>query len=298
MSDPQHHPESHAHSCCSHDDGHDVKPPAAAKYFCPMCPGVESDRPGTCPKCGMALERNPAWKPAAKAIYTCPMHPEIEQDHPGTCPKCGMALEPKTIAAADEDENAELHDMTRRLRWGAALALPVFLLAMAHLFPSAAAWADSEPARGLPFALSTPVALWAGCPFFVRGWQSVVNRHLNMFTLIAIGVGIAWLYSAVVMLAPGLFPASLQHHGKIGIYFEAAAVITVLVLFGQVLELRARSRTGQAIRALLDLAPPTARVVRDGTERDVPLEEVLSGDRLRVRPGEKIPVDGRVLEGK
>jgi Cu+-exporting ATPase len=262
-----------------------------------MCPGVESDRPGTCPKCGMALDRNPAWKATAQTFYICPMHPEIEQDHPGTCPKCGMALEPKRGAAPD-DEHAELHDMTRRLWIGGALALPVFLLAMTHLFPGAPAWADGDASRWVQFALSTPVVLWAGWPFFVRGWRSLVHRHLNMFTLIAMGVGVAWLFSAVVMLAPGMFPMSFQHQGKIGVYFEAAAVITVLVLVGQVLELRARSRTGQAIRALLDLVPPVARIVCHGEEREVPLDQVKRGDQLRVRPGEKVPVDGRVLEGR
>jgi Cu+-exporting ATPase len=293
-------------SCCHGGERHAAADTAkaaearnpSAKYFCPMCPGVESDKPGTCPKCGMALERNPTWKAAAKAIYTCPMHPEIEQDHPGNCPKCGMALEPKNMGAGDEEDDSELRDMTRRFWIGAALTLPVFLVAMAHLFPGTPEWVDSDPSRWMQFALSTPVVLWAGWPFFVRGWQSLVNRSLNMFTLIAMGVGVAWLYSAVVMLAPGVFPPSFQHHGKIGIYFEAAAVITVLVLLGQMLELRARSRTGNAIRALLDLAPPTARVVRDGEEREVPLDEVQRGDQLRVRPGEKVPVDGRVIEGK
>ena len=187
--------------------------------------------------------------------------------------------------------------MTRRLWIGGALALPVFLLAMAHLFPRAPHWLASDASRWMQFALSTPVVLWAGWPFFVRGWRSLVSRHLNMFTLIAIGIGAAWLYSAVVMLAPGVFPPSFQQHGKIGVYFEAAAVITVLVLLGQVLELRARSRTGHAIRALLDLAPPVARLVQDGREQEVPLDEVQTGDQLRVRPGEKVPVDGRVLEG-
>jgi Cu+-exporting ATPase len=244
----------------------------------------------------MALERNHAWK--AAALYTCPMHPEIEQDHPGTCPKCGMALEPVRGAAPEVDEHGELRDMTRRLRIGGALALPVFLLAMTHLFPGAPAWVDGDASRWVQFALSTPVVLWAGRPFFVRGWQSLVHRHLNMFTLIAMGVGVAWLFSAVVLLAPGVFPASFQHHGRIGVYFEAAAVVTVLVLVGQVLELRARSRTGQAIRALLDLVPPVARIVCHGEEREVPLERVAHGDRLRVRPGEKVPVDGRVLEGR
>ncbi|MBV9488818.1 MAG: copper-translocating P-type ATPase [Verrucomicrobia bacterium] len=268
-------------------------------YFCPMCAGVESDQPGNCPKCGMRLEANPALRlPDARTIYTCPMHPEIQQEHPGNCPKCGMALEPKTVATGAEPVNAELRDMERRIRVGAPLALPVILLAMAHLLPGAPAWVDSVPSRWIQFACSAPVVFWAGWPFFERGWRSVLNRHLNMFTLIAIGVGVAWFYSAAVMLAPGLFPPAFRHHGKIGIYFESAAVITVLVLLGQVLELRARSRTGGAIRALLDLAPRTARLVRDGEEREVPLEAVQRGDRLRIRPGEKVPVDGRILEGQ
>jgi len=231
-------------------------------------------------------------------IYTCPMHPQIEQDHPGNCPICGMALEPKTIKAGGEEENTELRDMTQRFWFGAALALPVFILGMAHVFPNAPAWVASDWSRWLQFLLSTPVVLWGGAPFFQRGWQSIRNRSLNMFTLIAMGVGVAYIYSAVVMLAPGIFPPSFQEHGKIGVYFEAAAIITVLVLLGQVLELRARSRTGSAIRALLGLAPTTARVVRDNEERDVALDQVHPGDVLRVRPGEKIPVDGKITEGK
>jgi Cu+-exporting ATPase len=270
----------------------------AKKHFCPMCEGVESDEPGTCPNCGMALERNPAFREPAKTIYTCPMHPEIEEEHPGNCPICGMALEPKNVVAGGEEDNAELRDMTRRFWIGAVLTVPVFTVAMAHLLPGAPAWADSDPSRWMQFALSTPVVLWAGWPFFVRGWKSLINRSLNMFTLIAMGIGVAWFYSAIVMLAPGIFPPSFQQHGKIGVYFESAAVITVLVLLGQVLELRARSRTGSAIRALLDLAPPVAHLIRDGEEREVPLVEVRRGDQLRVRPGEKVPVDGRVVEGK
>jgi P-type Cu+ transporter len=231
-------------------------------------------------------------------IYTCPMHPQIERDHPGNCPICGMTLEPKSPAASGEEENAELSDMTRRFWIALVLAIPVLVLAMAHVAPRTPEWVAGEWSRWIQFILSTPVVLWAGWPFFQRGWQSVRNRSLNMFTLIAMGVGVAYFYSAMVMLAPGVFPRSFAGHGKIDIYFEAAAVITVLVLLGQVLELRARSRTGGAIRALLNLAPTVARVVRDGEERDVPLEQVQRGDRLRVRPGEKIPVDGKVLEGR
>jgi Cu+-exporting ATPase len=285
------------HDCCGGHEHHhhgDVQPSAAAKYFCPMCPGVESDEPGDCPKCGMALERNPSWK--APTIYTCPMHPEIEQDHPGDCPICGMALEPKAAAATEED--GELRDMTRRFWIGAALALLVFLLAMAHLFPNAPHWTMGNVSRWTQFILSTPVVLWAGWPFFVRGARSLRTEHFNMFTLIALGVGAAFGFSAVAMLAPGLFPASMHGMGGVGIYFEAAAVIVALVLLGQMLELRARSRTGTAIRALLDLAPATARLVENGDEREVPLDRVAAGATLRVRPGEKVPVDGVLLEGR
>src|SRR5436190_5056931 len=230
-------------------------------------------------------------------IYTCPMHPEIEQDHPGNCPICGMTLEPKTPIGHSEEDNAELRDMTRRFWIGAVLSLPVFVLGMAHVFPNAPIWVASDGSRWLQFLLSTPVVLWCGWPFFVRGWQSIRNRSPNMFTLIAMGVGVAYIYSAVVMLAPSIFPASFQEHGKIGVYFEAAAIITVLVLLGQVLELRARTRTGSAIRALLNLTPQKAHVIRNGEEIDAPLVEVHVGDQLRVRPGEKIPVDGKIIEG-
>jgi len=294
------------HSCCHEENSHSALEAAAApaarkpakKYFCPMCEGVESDVPGSCPKCGMALERNPTFREPAKTIYTCPMHPQIEQDKPGNCPICGMALEPKSIVAEKEEDKTELRDMTRRFWIGAALTLPVFLLAMSHLVPSAPAWLSSDLSRWIQFVLSTPVVLWAGWPFFQRAWRSVQSRHLNMFTLIAIGVGVAYIYSAIVMLFPSAFPASLAHHGEIGIYFEAAAMITVLVLLGQVLELRARQRTGGAIRSLLSLAPATARLVLNGEERSIPLGDVKSGDHLRVRPGEKVPVDGRVIEGR
>jgi Cu+-exporting ATPase len=298
----RHHEE---HSCCHghHHSAAETETAAAErqptkKYFCPMCEGVESDTPGSCPKCGMALERNPIFREPAKTIYTCPMHPEIEQDQPGSCPICGMALEPKTISAEDPEDDAELIDMSRRFWIGAALTLPVFVLAMSHLWPNAPEWMSGDASRWIQFVLSTPVVWWAGWPFFQRGWRSLQTRNLNMFTLIAIGVGVAWLYSAVVMLFPGAFPASMSHHGKIGVYFEAAAMITVLVLLGQVLELRARGRTSQAIRSLLDLTPPVARLVTAGEEKEVPLAHVNVGDHLRVRPGEKIPVDGRVIEGR
>ena len=288
---------------CDHSHhGHKHAPvnrSAERKYFCPMCPGVESDQPRDCPKCGMALERNPAGQPPKQTIYTCPMHPEVEQDHPGDCPKCGMALEPKSISADSSKDDSELRGMTRRLWIGALLTLPVFIVAMAHLIPawSHAEWVAGEVSRWGQFILSTPVVLWAGGPFFVRGWRSLVNRSLNMFTLIALGVGAAYAFSAVAMFFPQAFPAAAGHAGKPAIYFEAAAVITVLVLLGQVLELRARQRTGSAIKALLGLAPKTARRVTPTGDEEVALDDVHPGDLLRVRPGEKIPVDGEVVEG-
>jgi len=205
-----HAPRDHSH----HDHKHAaVKPSAVAKYFCPMCPGVESDQPGDCPKCGMALERNPAWRPPKKTIYTCPMHPEVEQDHPGNCPKCGMALEPKTVNAGTGEDDSELRDITSRFWIGTVLTLPVFIVAMAHLIPawSHAEWITGEVSRWGQFILSTPVVLWAGWPFFVRGWRSLVNRSLNMFTLIALGIGAAYAFSAVAMFFPQAFPAAAGH---------------------------------------------------------------------------------------
>jgi Cu+-exporting ATPase len=237
--------------------------------------------------------------PPGKVIYTCPMHPEIRQEHPGNCPKCGMTLEPEAVSAVAED-NQELADLTRRFWIGGGLALPVFLLAMAHLLPGVGheSWVMGDTSRWIQFVLATPVVLWAGWPFFERGWRSVVTRQLNMFTLVAMGVGTAYIFSAATMLMPRVFRFSSMPEGSPGIYFEAAAVIVVLVLLGQVLELRARNQTGGALRALLNLAPKTARVVHEGEEHDVPLESVKVGARLRVRPGEKIPVDGVLFEGK
>ena len=242
----------------------------------------------------------PEEKAQGKAIYTCPMHPEVQQDHSGSCPKCGMALEPMTASAGSNDgENAELHDMTRRFWFGAALALPVFVLAMAHMIPPLGrqAWVHGDVTRWIQFALSTPVVCWAGWPFFQRGWRSIVSRHLNMFTLIAIGVGAAFVFSAIAMLLPNVFAVTTGHEGKVDLYFEAAAVVTVLVLLGQVLELRARSRSGSAIKALLNLAPPTARQVAPEGDHEVPLDQVKVGDRLRVVPGDRVPVDGVLEEG-
>ena len=238
--------------------------------------------------------------PHGTTVYTCPMHPEVQQNHPGDCPKCGMALEPMTATAGtDDEENTELRRMTMRFWIGAVLTLPVFVLAMAHLIPALGrqSWIDSDASRWVQFVLTTPVVCWAGWPFVQRGWRSVVTRHLNMFTLISIGVGAAFVFSAVAMLVPDLFPHTMRHEGKVAIYFEAAAVIVVLVLLGQVLELRARSRTGSAIKALLNLAPPTARQVAPGGDHEVPLDQVKVGDWLRVVPGDKVPVDGVVVEG-
>jgi Cu+-exporting ATPase len=233
------------------------------------------------------------------AVYTCPMHPEVENDGPGACPICGMALEP-LAATGNEAANPELDDMSRRFWFSLALTAPVFLISMAEMLLGHAEHPPVSPTltRWIQLALTTPVVLWGGWPFFVRGWVSIVSLRLNMFTLIALGTGTAWAFSVLATLAPGVFPDSFHSDGRVAVYFESAAVITTLVLLGQVLELRARARTSSAIKALLGLAPKTARVVRnDGTEADVPLDEVQPGDRIRVRPGERMPVDGIVLEG-
>jgi Cu+-exporting ATPase len=270
-----------------------------AVYICPMDPEVRESKPGACPICGMALELENALPAPDITEYVCPMHPQIVRSEPGDCPICGMALEPRKVAA--KEENPELDDMTRRFWIGVALAVPVFVMAM-----TADMWTGFVPKlisfthlQWIEFLLSTPVVLWCGWPFFQRGWASLVNWHLNMFTLIALGVGVAWSYSVIGTFLPDIFPATLRRaDGTLPIYFEAAAMITVLVLMGQVLELRARSRTNTAIKLLLGLAPKTARIVRGGgKEEDIPLEQVQVGDMLRVRPGEKIPVDGKVVEG-
>jgi P-type Cu+ transporter len=295
----RHEPEKTPSSPDSHGDHHHggVMPPAGAKYFCPMCPGVESDKPGSCPKCGMALELNPAWKAGKGMVYTCPMHPEVRQDHPGACPKCGMALEPVSVTEPLQEDNSELSDMQRRFWVGLFLALPVVVLAMGEKLPLIHE-IPGPVSNGIQGALSTPVVLWAGWLFFVRAWNSLLHRSLNMFTLISLGTGAAYLYSLVAVFAPDLFPDNFRaHRGAVGVYFEAAAVIVVLVLLGQVLELKARAGTGAAIKALLGLAPKTARRIRDGQEEEVSLDEVKAGDLLRVKPGEKVPVDGVVQEG-
>lgn len=247
----------------------------------------------------MALELNPAWHPSSEMIYTCPMHPEVRQDKPGACPICGMALEPQTVTAEPEEESSEARDMSLRFWIGAVLSLPVVVLGMAHLIPGfhLEHWVAPRVNQWVQFVFAMPVVLWAGWPFFVRGWHSLRTWHLNMFTLISMGVGTSFVYSLVALLFPQAFPASFQVEGAVPLYFEAAAVITVLVLLGQMLEAKARSRTGNAIRALMGQAAKTARVVRDGHETDVPVGDVQKGDLLRVRPGEKVPVDGTVIEG-
>ncbi|NNJ94368.1 MAG: heavy metal translocating P-type ATPase, partial [Halobacteria archaeon] len=272
---------------------------AANAWICPMCSEVREPAAGPCPSCGMALEPEAVAAPAMRTEYTCPMHPEILQDTPGDCPKCGMALEPRTVAV--EEKNTELIDMTRRFRISAVLALPVFVLAMvADLVPGwLPAALSMRMVQWIQCALATPVVLWGGWPFFVRAWRSLFTLNFNMFTLIGLGVAVAWGYSLIALLLPGIFPPVMRHaDGTVAVYFEAAAVIVTLVLLGQVLELRARSRTGAAIRLLLGLTPDTARIVRDdGSEHDIPLEQVQAGDVLRVRPGEKVPVDGIVTMG-
>ena len=277
------------------------RPVSAAAYTCPMHPEVRADRAGACPKCGMALERvSPA--PHVKTQWTCPMHPEIVRDAPGTCPICGMALEPRSGVAEAGEENAELRDMTRRFWVSVALSIPVVALGMAELLPGQPLARVLAPrvATLIALALASPVCLWAAWPFYVRAVNSVRNRSLNMFTLIGLGVSVAYGYSVVAALLPDIFPASFRGEGgSVSTYFEAATVITTLILLGQVLELRARSTTGAAIRELLGLAPKTARRLGDAnSEEEVPLEAVQVGDRLRVRPGERIPVDGVVLEGQ
>ena len=268
-------------------------------YVCPMCPKVRGTKPGACPSCGMALEPDVPIT-VARTEYTCPMHPEIVRSEPGSCPICGMALEPRTVTTAGE-ENPELRDMSRRFWIAAILTTPLLIIAMVSMMRPGAFVRFLEGAKitWIEFILATPVVLWCGLPFFQRFWISLVNRSPNMFTLIGMGTGVAYGYSVIATAAPQIFPQSLRGMGGYpDVYFEAAAAITTLVLLGQVMELRARSRTSAAIRALLDLSPKTARILNsDGSEKDVPLEQVKPGDRLRVRPGEKIPVDGILLEG-
>jgi Cu+-exporting ATPase len=276
---------------------------AKADYTCPMHPEVHQASPGNCPRCGMTLEPSNTATPTARIDYTCPMHPQIVRDKPGICPICGMTLEARDVSAGSADSpNPELVNMTRRFWIGVAVTVPLLAVMVSDILPG-------HPIQHLfagallgwiEFALATPVVLWAGWPFFERGWESVVHRSPNMFTLVSMGAGSAYLYSVVAVIAPGIFPATFRDmSGNLALYFEASAVITVLVLLGQVLELKARSQTSSAIKALLGLAPKTARKVSpDGKETDVPLSEIQVGDLLRVRPGEKVPTDGVVTDGR
>lgn len=275
------------------------EPKVGEMFTCPMHPEIRQQGPGACPKCGMALEPVEPIVASSKTEWTCPMHPEIVRAAPGSCPICGMALEPRTVSL-EEEENPELIDMTRRFKASTVLTIPLVYIAMGSYIPaiSPEKFIPMEMLKWVELILATPVVLWGGWPFFVRGWKSIVTWNPNMFTLIGLGVGVAYGYSIVAALFPQAFPSSFRgKNGEVGTYFEAAAVITTLVLLGQVLELRARSKTGAAIKALLGLAPKTARRVKDRTEEDVPLEQVHAGDLLRVRPGEKVPVDGVVTEG-
>ena len=296
-----HHHHHHHHSAPAENPATAAQTPGSGMtYTCPMHPEIRQESPGSCPKCGMALEPEGIPAPTIKTEYTCPMHPEIVRDEPGSCPICGMALEPRTITL-EAEENQELKDMTRRFWVGVLLTVPLIVVAMGRHIPSLAfdELASSRGLNWLELLLATPVVLWGGWPFFERGWQSVLNRSLNMFTLIALGVGVAYVYSTVAVLFPALFPMVFRDaSGQVAVYFEAAAAIVTLVLLGQVLELRARQQTGTAIKALLGLAPKTARRIKqDGSDEDVPLDHIQPGDHLRVRPGEKVPVDGIVLEG-
>ncbi len=287
--------------CCNLNGDHKADLSATGarpgQWTCPMHPEVVSDKPGDCPKCGMALEQVPAV--SGQTLYTCPMHPEIVEDKPGDCPKCGMPLEPMTPVSGEEHEKAEIKSLKRKFTIGLILTLPVLLLAMGGMIPglNLHALIPRHVSKWIELALATPVVFWAGGIFFVKGWRSITARSMNMFTLIMLGVGAAWLFSTVAVLFPGLFPDSFRVHGEVGLYFEAAAVITVLVLLGQILEARARSRTGRAIQSLLGLAAKTAHRVTDGTEEEVAIEDIRKGDIIRVRPGEKIPIDGTITEG-
>ncbi len=293
--------ESTDESCavCDIDTAPAAKVLSKEIYTCPMHPEIRQKGPGSCPKCGMALEPLVP-KLSAKTEWTCPMHPEIVQDKPGSCPKCGMALESKTVST-EEEENPELINMTRRFKISAILTIPVLILAMGRLIPGVSsifALAPPEVLKWAEFILATPVVIWGGWPFFVLFWQSIRHWNLNMFTLIGSGVGVAYLYSVVALVFPDIFLSEFRTGtGEVGVYFETASVIVTLVLLGQVMELRARGKTGAAIKALLGLSPKTARRVIDGKEEDIPIENVESGYLLRIRPGEKIPVDGIVTDG-
>lgn len=278
------------------------EPITGKKFSCPMHPEVFQDGPGACPKCGMALESMTTAASTSRTEYTCPMHPEIIQDAPGSCPKCGMALEPRAIGLDEAETTPEYDFMRKRFIVAAVLTIPLVIIAMRAMLPGGHVidnLASPKTLGWLELLLATPVVLWAGWVFYLRAVQSVINKSLNMFTLIGLGVSVAYLYSIIAVLFPSIFPATMRgHDGAVGLYFEAAAVIVTLILLGQVMELKARSQTGAAIKALLGLAPKTARKINeDGSESDIPLEQVQAGDVLRIRPGEKVPVDGLVIDG-
>jgi len=278
------------------------KQDSGKQYTCPMHPEIVEGSPGSCPKCGMALEPMTPEVPASRTEYTCPMHPEIVQEGPGSCPKCGMALEPRTISLDEEEKNPEYDYMRKRFIISAILTVPLVFIAMREMLPGGHLIENMTSPRTLGWLeliLASPVVLWAGWVFYVRAVQSLINKSLNMFTLIALGVSVAYIYSVIAVLFPEIFPAAMRGmDGAVGVYFEAAAVIVTLILLGQLMELKARSQTGAAIKALLGLAPKTARKINeDGSEIDIPLEHVQVGDVLRIRPGEKVPVDGTVVDG-
>lgn len=282
--------------CCSNSESSENFKNQPAKglpvFSCPMHPEIEQDQPGPCPKCGMALESVAVITPTL--IYTCPMHPEVQKSEPGQCPICGMDLEP--LQPSDEEESSEYREMLQRFWIGLGLTTPVFILAMFGTYLRS--WIDPSLSRWLQLIFSAPVVLWAGWPFFQRGWLSLKNRSLNMFSLIALGIGTAFFYSLFALVFPGAFPKEFEHEGAIGVYFEAAAMITILVLLGQVLEIKARSKTNLAIKLLLGRAAKTAWVIHNGVEKEIAVDQVKVGDILRVRPGEKVPVDGTITEGE
>lgn len=285
-------------SCCHADSNGDPGPPPTARYWCPMCPGVTSDTPGTCSRCGMSLELNPLASGSAETVYTCPMHPEIRQSTPGVCPICGMNLEPEAAAGAGETADPELQSMTWRFWLALVLTVPVFVIAMGPMVGLPVdLWLGKPVAAWLEFSLATPVVWLCAWPLLVRGWNSLITRHLNMFTLIATGTLAAWGFSSVSLMLPEVVPEAFRRNGHVPLYFEAAAVIITLVLLGQVMEIRARQRTGSAIRELMSLAPETARRMRGDDTEVVPLAAVEQGDLLQVVPGDKVPVDGTVTSG-
>jgi Cu+-exporting ATPase len=297
--------QEESHRCHDHGEpaerGAQLAANPSKAYYCPMCLGVESDQPGDCPKCGMQLEPNPAHRsPVRKTVYTCPMHPEIERDHPGDCPICGMPLEPKIDVAEEPEEDTATKSLASKFWLSLILVIPLLVLALGKMVPglSADQFVPARMNQWIQLILATVIVFWCGDIFFVRAWRSIINRSLNMFTLIGVGVGTAYLYSAIATIFPSLFPDSFQYNGEIDLYFESAAVITVLVLFGQWLEARARSQTGKAIQSLLGLAAKSAhRLDGAGNEEEIAVDAVEPGDLVRVRPGEKIPTDGVIREG-